>query len=162
VASASGIADIIPLPAVLPQPPIIRPGSSDLRLSNLDAAGALINGVPAMAVMSALGAEDGGLKVTTQSDVDSAEGAVMEVRVPRSMLASGFSFVLPEKVRQAIQYTRGGVDVVRFDGRRLPDWLRFDEATGRFIATGPVDDVLPIRLLLQFGSRTARLVISGP
>lgn len=54
----------------------------------------------------------------------------------------------------------GTVRVVRADGRPMPDWLLYDAAAMRFVATAPPADGLPLRLPINLGNhQTAELLI---
>jgi hypothetical protein len=84
---------------------------------------------------------------------------LVSVRVPEKIVAAGngFSFALPKALAEAAASNKVIVSLV--DGKPLPSWLRYVDATKTFVATKPPAGGLPIEVTVRIGDKRWTMTI---
>lgn len=100
--------------------------------------------------------------VSVQLSPAPAEGgeALVIVRVPQPLMATGFSFGLPEALTADLAGD-APVAATLEDGEPLPTWLHVDARRRQFSATAVPPQGLPLRVRLRLGDRSAVVVLTA-
>ncbi|TBV12352.1 YDG domain-containing protein [Stutzerimonas kirkiae] len=134
-------------------PEVIRPSAPSLPLPTPN------NAPPVLGAWGeGLKGFDSGLSVLLLRVPSLGEVGLVMVRVPQDGSATGFSFLLPERLTEG-QAADVEIRVALADGSALPAWLRFVSATRTFVADSVPTGGLPLEVEVVVGdSRTIVLV----
>ena len=93
---------------------------------------------------------------------DTSTVGLIAVSVPRetTTTGTGFSFELPEEISTMSQQQEVSVEVTLETGAPLPDWLSYQEDTGKFTSASVPNGAFPITVIMKIGSQQVAVVIS--
>ena len=114
--------------------------------------------LPAHLVLFANSSNDA-IEVSLAQATDGTSAGAVSVSVPQDIVESGqgFSFALPPELRAA---AASSPMHATWRGKKLPKWLRYDQATGMFTVSALPAGALPMELSIRIGERRWTMTIA--
>jgi hypothetical protein len=103
----------------------------------------------------------GDISISVNRAASAAQIGLVTVTVSTEIASSGkgFAFALTEHMpTEAAKSTQ--VSVSQIDGRPLPEWLRYEPATQKVIASSPPPGAFPIQIKANLGGVETVIVIT--
>ena len=93
---------------------------------------------------------------------DTSTVGLIAVSVPKetTTAGTGFSFEVPKEISTMTQKQEVSVEVTLDTGAPLPNWLNYQNDTGKFTSSSVPDGGFPITVIMKIGSQQVAVVIS--
>ena len=103
-----------------------------------------------------------GLTVDLLDRPDTSTVGLIAVSVPKETTTSGtgFSFEVPKEISSMTQKQEVSVEVTLETGAPLPNWLNYQNDTGKFTSSSVPDGAFPITVIMKIGTQQVAVVIS--
>ena len=103
-----------------------------------------------------------GLTVDLLDRPDTSTVGLIAVSVPKetTTAGTGFSFEVPKEISTMTQKQEVSVEVTLETGAPLPNWLNYQNDTGKFTSSSVPDGAFPITVIMKIGTQQVAVVIS--
>jgi hypothetical protein len=103
-----------------------------------------------------------GLTVDLVDSPDVSTVGLIAVSVPKETTSAGtgFSFEVPQEISSMSQKQEVSVEVTLETGDPLPNWLNYQQDTGKFSSASVPDGAFPLTVIMKIGSQQVAVVIS--
>ena len=93
---------------------------------------------------------------------DTSTVGLIAVSVPKetTTAGTGFSFEVPKEISTMTQKQEVSVEVTLDTGAPLPNWLNYQNDTGKFTSSSVPDGAFPITVIMKIGTQQVAVVIS--
>ena len=147
------------MPLMLPTPDTAPHDLGEVTTKTNPPANVVSNEVPVAEQGRSTNGIANAISVQLEKMPSEQDNGLITVLVPKEMMEAGFSFALPEQLKEEIS-GNSSITVMQANGAAIPEWLVFVPEKMRFEAKAIPSGGLPLKVVVKIGSHSTIVVVS--